>query len=100
MARPRRDGDALVFESTRGFAAVLKARGYNAITLGQVITSYGPLPPGVRRHEGAHVWQWTRGGVVFAALYLLEGLRCLVLRRKLYRDNVFERQARAAERLG
>ncbi|MEX2457906.1 MAG: hypothetical protein WD770_02850 [Actinomycetota bacterium] len=97
LAKPRRDGDALVFESTRGFAAFLNARGYNAITLGQVITSHGPLSPPVRRHEGAHVRQWTRGGVVFAVLYLLEGLRCLVLRRHPHRDNVFERRARAAE---
>lgn len=98
LTRPRRDGDALIFESTRGFAAFLKARGYSAITLGQVITSHRPLSPQVRRHEAAHVWQWTRGGAVFAALYLLEGLRCLVLRRNVYRDNLFERQARAAER--
>ena len=34
---------------------------------------------------------------MFAALYLLEGLRCLVLRRKVYRDNLFERQARFAK---
>jgi hypothetical protein len=93
----RRDGDALVFESTRGFARFLHARGYSAITLGQVITSHGPMSSRTRRHEGEHVRQWTRGGLVFALLYLLEGVRCLVLRRNAYRDNVFERRARAAE---
>jgi hypothetical protein len=97
LTTPRLDEGVLVFESERGFAGLLKRRGYTAITFGQVITCHGPLSAGLRTHERVHVWQWTRGGPVFAALYLLEGLRCLVLRRKVYRDNLFERQARAAE---
>ena len=97
LTRPRLDEGVLVFESVRGFAGFLNRRGYTAITFGQVITCHGALSPGLRTHERVHVWQWTRGGPVFAALYLLEGLRCLGLRRKLYRDNLFERQARFAE---
>ena len=98
LVKPRSDEGTLVFESTRGFAAFLKKRGYAAITFGQVITCHGTLTPGLRTHERVHVWQWTRGGPVFAVLYVLEGLRCVLLRRKVYRDNLFERQARAAER--
>jgi hypothetical protein len=97
LRKPRVDDGTLVFESAGGFAAFLHRRGYSAITFGQVIVVYGSLDARLRRHERTHVWQWTRGGPVFAALYLLEGLRCLVLRRKVYADNVFERQARAAE---
>lgn len=93
----RIDDGTIVVESVGGFAALLNRGGYRAVTFGQVIVSYGALTERLRRHERVHVWQWTRGGVVFAVLYLLEAVRCLTLGRKVYRDNVFERQARAAE---
>ena len=96
-ARLRIDRGTIVAESERGFAVLLKRRGYRAITFGQVILVHGTLDEDLRRHEREHVWQWTRGGPVFGVLYLLEAVRCLLLRRKLYRDNLFERQARHAE---
>ena len=96
--RWRIDDGTVIVESERGFARFLRRRGYRAITFGQVIVSHGALSDRLRSHERVHVWQWTRGGPVFALLYGAEAVRCLLLRRPVYRDNVFERQARALER--
>lgn len=65
-----------------------------AITLGHVIlgTDQAVLAT-VREHEQVHVRQYERWGIFFGPAYLLSSLIQLVLGRRPYRDNRFEREA-------
>lgn len=72
------------------------SRGFAAITLGHVVlgVSHASLRS-VRTHEHVHVRQYERWGPLFLPLYLGSSLVQLVLRRRPYRDNRFEREAYA-----
>jgi hypothetical protein len=50
-----------------------------------------------RAHERAHVRQFERWGVLLLVLYPLAGVLAWARGGHPYRDNVFEREARAAE---
>lgn len=69
---------------------------FAAITLGHVIIGVDHATlAAARRHEQVHVRQYERLGVLFFPLYLGSSAMALVLRRDPYRDNRFEREARA-----
>jgi hypothetical protein len=67
-----------------------------AITFGHVILGidHDTLDT-VRSHEQVHVRQYERWGPLFVPAYLLSSLVQLMRRRDPYRDNYFEREARA-----
>ena len=67
-----------------------------AITFGHVILGddHATLDR-VRPHEQVHVRQYERWGLLFIPAYLVSSLVQLVRRRDPYRDNYFEREARA-----
>jgi len=67
-----------------------------AITFGHVIlgVDHATLDT-VRPHEQVHIRQYERWGLLFIPAYLLSSLAQLVRRRDPYRDNFFEREARA-----
>jgi len=94
-ARPRfRDG-CFLYVSDRGLAhRVLTLRGYVAITFGHVIVFSREPTPELWRHELEHVKQYERYGLAFLPLYLW------YYARHGYADHPFEREARAAARLG
>lgn len=70
-----------------------------AITLGHVVLGAGSGDlEATRVHERAHVRQFERWGVLMLVLYPLAGLLAWMRGGDPYRDNPFEREARAAER--
>lgn len=73
--------------------------GALAMTLGHVILGRGESDLArSRAHERAHVRQCERWGPFFIPAYLIAGVVAVARGGSLYRDNYFERQARAAER--
>lgn len=69
-----------------------------AITLGHVVLGARPCDlDATRVHERVHVRQFERWGVLMLVLYPLGGLRAWMRGGNPYRDNPFEREARAAE---
>ena len=68
---------------------------FSAFTLGHVIlgTDQGALAA-ARAHEQVHVRQYERWGFLFVPAYLLSSLVQLLLGRRPYLDNRFEREAR------
>jgi hypothetical protein len=73
-------------------------RHFEAITVGHVVLADSRVAlDRQRRHERAHVRQFERWGVLLLPLYLAAGVREWVRGRHPYRDNAFEREARAAE---
>ena len=93
-----------VLEAAGGWPAWVLRRGFPysgavaAITLGHVVVgvSLNALTA-TRAHERAHVRQFERWGVLLLVLYPLAGLLAWVRGGNPYRDNLFEREARAAE---
>ncbi len=93
-----------VLEAAGGWPAWVLRRGFPfsgtvaAITLGHVVlgVSSGALTA-TRAHERAHVRQFERWGALLLVLYPLAGLLAWVRGGNPYRDNLFEREARAAE---
>ena len=72
--------------------------GVQAITLGHVIVgSSAAVLSSLRAHEHAHVRQYERWGVLFMPAYVASSVWQLLRGRHVYRDNVFERQARRVE---
>lgn len=70
-----------------------------AITFGHVVLGCDRSSlETTRAHERAHVEQCQRWGPAFIPVYLLASLYAWARGGDAYRDNVFERQARAAER--
>lgn len=70
-----------------------------AITLGHVVLGCDQDSlERTRTHERAHVEQCQRWGPLFIPAYLLASLFAWARGGDAYRDNAFERQARAAER--
>jgi hypothetical protein len=96
-----------VLEATGGWPARVLRRGFPfsgavaAITLGHVVVSVslGALVA-TRAHERAHVRQFERWGVLLLVAYPLAGLLAWARGGHPYRDNRFEREARAAEAAG
>jgi len=93
-----------VLEVWGGWPAYLLSRGLPfsgsvaAITLGHVVIGVSPRALLLTRaHERAHVRQFERWGVLLLLLYPLAGLWVGLLGRHPYRDNPFERNARAEE---
>lgn len=98
-----RDG---VLEAAGGPLAPLLRRGYPpmaiaAITLGHVVLAQGQDDlERTRAHERVHVRQFERYGPLFPLLYLGASVAARCRGGDLYRDNWFEREARAAEGAG
>lgn len=93
-----------VLEAAGGWPARLLRRGFPfsgavaAITLGHVVLGVTDAAlEATRAHERAHVRQFERWGVLMLVLYPLAGLAAWLRGGHPYRDNVFEREARAAE---
>jgi hypothetical protein len=93
-----------VLEVAGGWPARVLQRGFPfsgpvlAITLGHVVlgVSKGALEH-TRLHERAHVRQFERWGVLLLVLYPLASVLAGLRGGNPYRDNCFEREARAAE---
>jgi hypothetical protein len=96
-----------VLEVAGGWPAWVLRRGFPfsgavaALTLGHVVVgvSLNALTA-TRAHERAHVRQFERWGVLLLVLYPLAGLLAWVRGGNPYRDNPFEREARAEELSG
>lgn len=93
-----------VLEAAGGWPARALRRGLPfsgavaAITLGHVVVGVSLAALAATRvHERAHVRQFERWGLLLLVLYPLAGLLAWVRGGHPYRDNHFEREARAAE---
>lgn len=93
-----------VLEAAGGWPAWVLLRGFPfsgavaAITLGHVVVGVSRAAlVATRAHERAHVRQFERWGVLLMVLYPLAGLAARIRGGHPYRDNLFEREARAAE---
>lgn len=93
-----------VLEASGGWPAKVLRWGFPfsgavaAITLGHVVIGVSAEAlAATRAHERAHVRQFERWGVLLLALYPLAGLMAWARGGDPYRDNLFEREARAAE---
>jgi hypothetical protein len=94
-----------VLEAAGGWPARVLRHGFPfsgsvaAITLGHVVVgvSLAALEQ-TRVHERVHVRQFERWGVLMVLLYPLAGVIAALRGGNPYIDNVFEREARAAER--
>lgn len=72
---------------------------FNAITFGHLVVAVSASElERLRRHERAHVEQYERWGPLFFVAYPAASLWQWLRGRRAYLDNVFEVQARAAER--
>ena len=94
-----------VLEVAGGWPARALRRGFPfsgavaALTLGHVVVGVSSSAlTATRIHERAHVRQFERWGVLLLVLYPLAGLIAWVRGGHPYRDNLFEREAQAAER--
>jgi hypothetical protein len=94
-----------VLESAGGWPARVLRHGFPfsgavaAITLGHVVLGVSlDALKATRVHERAHVRQFERWGVLLLVLYPLAGLFAWLRGGNPYRDNVFEREARSAEK--
>lgn len=93
-----------VLEAAGGWPARVLRHGFPfsgavaAITLGHVVLGVSAAAlAATRAHERAHVRQFERWGVLLVVLYPLAGLAAWLRGGHPYRDNRFEREARAAE---
>ena len=96
-----------VLEVAGGWPAWVLRRGFPfsgsvaALTLGHVVVGVSlHALAATRAHERAHVRQFERWGVLLLVLYPLAGVLARVRGGNPYRDNLFEREARAAELAG
>jgi hypothetical protein len=73
-------------------------RHFEAVTLGHVVLADSRQAlERQRAHERAHVRQFERWGVLLLPLYVTAAAVEVLRGRHPHRDNLFERQARAAE---
>ena len=93
-----------VLETAGGWSARVLQRGFPfsgavaAITLGHVVVGVSAAAlAATRAHERAHVRQFERWGLLLLVLYPAAGLLAWARGGHPYRDNHFEREARAAE---
>lgn len=71
---------------------------FSAITLGHVILGVSaPALDALRDHEQVHVAQYERWGLFFVPAYWLSSAWQICCGRCAYRDNYFEKQARAID---
>lgn len=96
-----------VLEAAGGWPARVLRRGFPfsgavaAMTLGHVVLGVSrEALRATRAHERAHVRQFERWGGLLLVLYPLAGLIAWLRGGHPYRDNVFEREARAEEETG
>lgn len=68
-----------------------------AVTLGRYVLARDPLDESTVRHELEHVRQWSALGPLFLPGYLAASLGAVLRGGHRYRDNRFERAARARE---
>jgi hypothetical protein len=87
LTRPTMRDGVLVFQSTRGFAALHRRLGFTAITLGHVMIVNAEPSDGLWAHERVHVRQWEILGPLMIVAYPLASLAG-------YRRNPFEAAAR------
>lgn len=77
---------------------LLPPRGASALTLGHVVFGRdAECLERTRLHERVHVAQYERWGPLFLPAYAAASLRAWARGGAPYRDNVFEREAYAAE---
>jgi hypothetical protein len=93
-----------VLEAAGGWPARVLRHGFPfsgsvaAITLGHVVVGVSLAAlDATRAHERVHVRQFERWGLLMLVLYPLAGLIAALRGGNPYIDNVFEREARAAE---
>lgn len=93
-----------VLEAAGGWPAWVLRRGFPfsgavaAMTLGHVVVGVSlDALNATRAHERAHVSQFERWGILLLVLYPLAGLLAWMGGGNPYRDNLFEREARATE---
>ncbi|HQT32371.1 MAG TPA: hypothetical protein PLL61_14315 [Thiobacillus sp.] len=93
-----------VLETSGGWPARVLRHGFPfsgsvaAITLGHVVVAVSQAAlDATRAHERAHVRQFERWGVLMVVLYPVAGVLAALRGGHAYIDNVFEREARAAE---
>jgi hypothetical protein len=93
-----------VLEVAGGWPGRVLQRGFPwsgsvaAMTLGHVVVGVSNAAlESTRAHERAHVRQFERWGVLLLLLYPLAGAWAWLRGGHPYRDNYFEREARAAE---
>jgi hypothetical protein len=73
-------------------------RHFEAVTLGHVVLADSRATLDRQRaHERAHVQQFERWGALLVPLYVTAAAVEMLRGRHPHRDNLFERQARAAE---
>jgi hypothetical protein len=96
-----------VLEVAGGLPARLLKKGFPfsgpvmAITLGHVVVGLSEQALiQTRLHERAHVRQFERWGGLMLFFYPIAGLWVAIRGLDPYRDNPFERSARAQERIG
>lgn len=96
-----------VLEAAGGWPARVLRHGFPfsgavaAITLGHVVLGVSrDALSATRAHERAHVRQFERWGGLLLVMYPLAGLIAWLRGGHPYRDNVFEREARAEEETG
>lgn len=94
-----------VLETAGGWPARILRRGLPfsgavaAITVGHVVLGVSAAAlSATRAHEHAHVRQFERWGVLMLVLYPCAGVLAWAKGGHPYRDNLFEREARAVER--
>ncbi len=92
------DGRALLARApARSFVSrFLTERGFNAITIGNVVILCASPTPTLLQHELEHVRQWEQWGLLFVAAYPLASLWSRLRGAGWHRGNCFERAARAA----
>jgi hypothetical protein len=97
-AKVRRVDGVLEIAGGRLLGAVgrIPRSGFVAITFGHVVMGVDDACLAqARAHEHVHVRQYERWGVLFFPLYAASSLIQLACGRDPYRDNAFEREARA-----
>jgi hypothetical protein len=96
--RARSVGGVLEVSGGRAWRALSRRGfGFDAVTLGHVVVGRdAAVLRATRRHEHVHVRQYERYGALFFALYAAASLRAAWRGGDAYRDNRFERAARAA----
>ncbi len=87
LTKPFPRGGVVVFQSSRGLAALHRRIGFSAITLGHVMIVNAPPSEALWAHERVHVRQWEILGPLMLVAYPLASIAG-------YRRNPFEAAAR------
>ena len=87
----------IVLPFLRTLGARLIMPNWLAITIWHWIFTWRPLDKAELAHELTHVRQWHANGARYIWRYMAESLRAARAGGDRYRDNRFEKEARAAE---